>query len=247
MRATKTLPVHYQKSATIRLTKNSRLLILLSVAGVPLFCGASWLVVQITLLLRPDATPLMHVLEVPGNGGGTISLPLPWIGGVLLACFLVPLLHETVHGACFWLVTHDCPRFAYKVWYASAAAPAWYIPRNPYVLVGLAPLGLLSLLGVGLLPLVPQLFIPLLIAFLVLNTSGTVGDIAVVGWLLVQPGNLLARDTRDAITLSKRQKTERYKMTVPSDRLHRMAEDHLVAHKQMYKKPTKLVKDFIIL
>jgi hypothetical protein len=58
---------------------------------------------------------------------------------------------------------------------------------------------LLSALGVALLPIVPLGFIPLLLAFLVLNASGAVGDIAIVCWLLFQPTTLLGRDTGDAI------------------------------------------------
>ncbi len=201
MQATKTLPEQYKEYAAIHLAKNKRLLILLSVSSLLLFFGFGWLFVQIALLLRPDAAPLMKVVEVSGAGGIFFSLPLSWIWGALLAFFLTPLLHEAAHGVCFWLFTHDRPRFAYKVLYAYAAAPAWYMPRGPYLVVGLAPLALLSLAGVGLLPVVSQAFIPLLVALLTLNAAGAVGDIAMIGWLLFQPKNVLARDTGDAVTL----------------------------------------------
>lgn len=201
MRAAKHLPAGYQEYLTINLAKNKLLFVLLNIAGLALFVGFGWLFVQITLLLRPDAAPLMQVLDDSSGGGVMFTLPFAWVWGTLLALLLVPVLHEAAHGLCFWLFTRDRPRFAYNVFYAYAAAPDWYIPRNPYLIVGLAPLVLLSLVGVGLLPLVPQPSVPLLVAFLVLNAAGAVGDLAIICWLLFQPSNLLARDTGDAITL----------------------------------------------
>jgi len=40
----------------------------------------------------------------------------------------------------------------------------------------------------------------MLLAFLLFNAAGAVGDIAVSIWLLFQPATLLARDTGDGIT-----------------------------------------------
>jgi hypothetical protein len=40
------------------------------------------------------------------------------------------------------------PKFAFKVWYAYATAPGWYLPRNQYAVVAIAPLVVLSLLGI---------------------------------------------------------------------------------------------------
>lgn len=201
MRATKVLPTSYQSYVTIRPGKSKRLIILLTLLGMLLFLGFGWLFGQIALLLRPDAAPLLHLLVFPSGGGWQLNLPISWIGGVLLALVLVPLLHEAVHGLVFWLFTRDRPRFAYKLLYAYAAAPEWYIPRGPYLLVGLAPLVVLSLAGVACLPFIPQLFIPFLLAFLIFNASGAVGDLAVVVWLLFQPATLLARDSGDALAL----------------------------------------------
>jgi hypothetical protein len=201
MRATKTLPAEYQLSATIRLSKNTRLFLLLNLLGLLLFFGFGWLFVQIALLLRPDAAPLLRVLTFPAGGGWFLNLSLDWFWGVLLALVLVPLLHEATHGLVFWFFTRARPRFAYRLVYAYAAAPEWYIPRGPYLLVGLAPLVVLSLTGVACLLFIPQPLIPFLIAFLVFNAAGAVGDIAVVVWLLFQPATLLARDSGDALAL----------------------------------------------
>jgi hypothetical protein len=125
MRATKSLPAGYQEYANINLAKNKLLFILLSVAGLLLFVGFGWLFVQLALLLRPEAAPLMQVLDLSGTNGVGISLPFSWVLGSLLWFFLVPVLHEAAHGVFFWLFTWDRPRFAYKVVYAYTAAPDW--------------------------------------------------------------------------------------------------------------------------
>ena len=201
MQATKTLPEDYQAYATIALAKNKRLFLFLNLLGLVLFFGFGWLFVQMALLLRPDVAPLLHVIDMTSDGSFFLTLPLVWIPSVLVVFLLVPVLHEAAHGLFFWLFTRERPRFAYKVVYAYAAAPDWYLPRGPYLLIGLAPLVLLSLLGVALLPALPLLLLPGLIACLVLNAAGAVGDIALVCWLLFQPASLLARDAGDAVTI----------------------------------------------
>ena len=201
MQATKTLPEEYQAYATITLEKNKRLTLFLNLLGLVLFFGFGWLFVQIAVLLRPDVAPLFQVIEPTSAGGIFLNLPIVWIPSVLVAFFLVPVLHEAAHGLFFWFFTRSRPRFAYKVLYAYAAAPDWYLPRGPYLLVGAAPLVLLSLLGVALLPLLPLALLPGLVACLVLNATGAVGDITMICWLLFQPASLLARDAGTVVTL----------------------------------------------
>jgi len=83
--------------------------------------------------------------------------PSGWITvlAILLALVAVLLLHELVHGAFFWLITRSRPRFGLQITYAYAAAPDCYIPRNPYLVVGLSPLVLITLAGIVMLPLIP--------------------------------------------------------------------------------------------
>jgi hypothetical protein len=113
------------------------------------------------------------------------------------------VLHELVHGAFFWLFTHQRPHFGFKGAYAYAAAPDWYIPRRQYMLVGISPLVVLSLLGVLLLPVLPAgALLPWLVA-LAGNAAGAVGDALIVGWLLFQPDSVLVQDHGDAVTVYK--------------------------------------------
>jgi hypothetical protein len=117
----------------------------------------------------------------------------------VIAFAAVLLLHELVHGAFFWLITRSRPVFGLQAAYAYAAAPNWYIPRNPYLVVGLAPLILLTLTGVALLPWLPAaLLLPWIFA-LAVNASGSIGDVYIIGWLLTRPAGALVNDHGDCI------------------------------------------------
>jgi hypothetical protein len=111
------------------------------------------------------------------------------------------LLHEVIHGLFFWLYTHQRPIFAFKGAYAYAAAPDWYLPRNKYVVVGLSPLILISLAGLLLLTIAPLSFFPSILIAMIFNAAGAVGDLIVVGWLLLQQPDSLVRDYGDMFTV----------------------------------------------
>ena len=85
--------------------------------------------------------------------------------------------------------------------YAYAAAPEWYLPRQHHVAVALAPLVVMTLVGLLWLPVAPAVVVPPLLLVLVLNASGAVGDLVTVIWLLKQPRATFVRDRGDTITL----------------------------------------------
>ena len=122
-------------------------------------------------------------------------------GWVVLASVLVVIIHEAIHGVFFWLFTGSRPIFAFKGAYAYAAAPGWYLPRGAYMLTGLAPLVILSLAGLVVLAVAPASWLTLITLALVINASGSVGDLAAVIWLARQPINCLAQDFGDRIEI----------------------------------------------
>ncbi len=67
-----------------------------------------------------------------------LGVPLAYLLGVLIVTLV---LHELVHGLCFWSFTRDRPRFGWKLIYAYAAAPGWYLPRGRYLTVALENAG----------------------------------------------------------------------------------------------------------
>lgn len=189
--AVQTLPPGYQPGGTLDLAKNKVALIGLNIAGLGSFFLFGWVSLRITLALRPDLTSF----SVGGNG-------ILWLALGLLAITVVQVVvHELIHGLFFWLFTRERPRFGFKGAYAYAAAPDWYLPRNQHMVVGLAPLVVITLLGFLFVSIVPGWAIPGLLFAIVSNAAGAVGDIAVVTWLLFQPRATLVRDVGDAITL----------------------------------------------
>ena len=161
-----------------------------------LFALSAGLFTLVLFGLRPEDTRQGLVLGISGIGG-ILQVLLVVIG--VTAAMIV--LHEAVHGVFFWLFTRAVPKFAFKGAYAYAAAPDWYLPKYQYLVTALAPLVLLSLVGVGLMLVVPPGGFVVLLLFLVTNASGAIGDLWVAGWLLRQPDACYANDHGDAVSL----------------------------------------------
>ena len=188
MPAHPTLPSGYQLARTIDLRAQPALMLGLNLIGLGLLLLSAWLFFWLAARLRPQAEPEL-----------SFSLGLPAILAIILAFIAILLLHELVHGAFFWLITRSRPRFGLQAAYAYAASPDWYIPRNPYLIVGLAPLVLITLAGLALLPWLPgALLLPWIFA-LAINASGSIGDVYIVSWLLARPAGALVNDHGDCI------------------------------------------------
>jgi hypothetical protein len=132
-----------------------------------------------------------------GFGGNPIVTSL-----ILVALYVVMIvLHEAVHGVCFWWYTRARPYFGISWRYAYAAAPDWYIPRNAYFVVALSPAVVLTVVGLFLImTLPPPAVLP--VAFVVImNGAGAVGDFVVAVWLLRRTPQTLVNDVGDAMTL----------------------------------------------
>lgn len=197
MLPTQTLPAGYQKIGTLDLSKDRRLLIALNVLGILATIFFGWLFLRALILLRPA-----------GSIGGTIGFSisgLPRIlgiaAGVLALMVFYVTLHEAIHGLFFWLFTRTRPKFAFRWTYAYAAAPDWYIPRNAYLIIALAPLLVISLAGLAIMPLVPAGWVLPLWFVLTMNAGGAIGDIAVAAWLLRLPPTTLSQDRGNSVTL----------------------------------------------
>ena len=192
LKARQDLPSGYRLRRSIDLRKQPGLLLWLNLVGLGLLLLLAWLFFWLAAQMRTPVDP---------NLSSSGVLPAGWVTvlAILLALVAVLLLHELVHGAFFWLLTRSRPRFGLQITYAYAAAPDWYIPRNPYLVVGLSPLALITLVGVALMPVLPEAWVLPWVLALALNASGSVGDVYIIGWLLSQPGDTLVNDHGDSI------------------------------------------------
>lgn len=170
MKATKELPSGYRQDYALSLRNNTRLLVWINIASIPLLCGFGFFFIFATRVLRPE-------LWQSGNLWELVALhPL----ALILAFVLMIVLHEVVHGIFFGLYTRSMPTFGFKGAYAFAAAPGWYIPRDQYLVVALAPFVLMTLGGLVLMPMVSFDWFPPLLLLLVFNAAGAIGDFLVV-------------------------------------------------------------------
>ncbi len=200
MNPTRTLPTDYRPIGTFDLAKDFRLLVWMNVLGLGIYILSGVVFYQILHWLRPgEALPALAA-----GLAGLQDIPRTIVGIVILYAAVI-LLHEGLHGAFFWIFTHQRPVFAFKGAYAYAAAPDWFLPRAMYFITAVAPLVGISLLGVAALAVAPPAWFLPLLAALVINAGGAAGDVWVAGWLLRQPPACYANDRGDAITLFMRQ------------------------------------------
>lgn len=192
--ASRQLPVGYVQQGVIDLSKDRRLLILVNLLALLLLFVFGGVFLWLARILRPE---LAAVELIPQGSGGLILFLLE----VLAVSFVMVVAHEGIHGLFFWRITRHKPHYGFRGAYAYAAAPGWYIPVRQYIWVGIAPLVIISAVGVALLAVIPlELVLPLLL-LLIMNAAGAVGDLLAVGWILTKPAGWLAEDKGDSITL----------------------------------------------
>src|SRR5262245_49096086 len=128
MRPTKYLPATYATQGVVDLSRDRRAQTLLTVGGIALFILIGIGFFAIAAQLRPGMR----------SGSLAIGLTELLIGLVALLAIMyaVVVLHEAIHGVCYWLFTRERPRFGLSVLYAWAAAPGWYFPRGRFLIVG---------------------------------------------------------------------------------------------------------------
>jgi hypothetical protein len=187
LKATQALPGNARLVFSYSSEKNRKARWGFNAVAVLLFFLSAAFFLWILFRLRPTLfTPL------PG-----IITSMRWITALLLIglAVLQLILHELVHGAFFWIFSHQAPAFGFRGWYAFAAAPGWFFPRGQYLTIALAPLILISLFCMLLLASLPAG--PALVGILVaasLNAAGSVADLWYALKILAERGPLLVED-----------------------------------------------------
>lgn len=197
MRATRTLPAGYSEAGSITLRDNRGLVILLNVLGIPWF-----ILCAIFFLFMASLLGSLNMGSGPGQTGNfTLSMTTMLVALVILVLVFgaVLVLHELVHGVFFWLFSRSRPRFGFKGAYAYAAAPGWYFPRLRFFVIGLAPLVLISLVGLMMLPFITLPASLVVLVALIANAAGAIGDLYMVVRLLSAPRGVLIEDHGEGI------------------------------------------------
>ena len=192
MKATLNLPENYHPSGKFNL-KSMKQLIFMNIAGLILLILSIMFFSWFINFIRPDFDALFQ-FEFSNLAALAIS-----VAKLLLTIIFVMLLHEGFHAFFFWLFSKQKPIIGFKGAYAYASMPGWYFPRNQYMLIGIAPLIFISIIGIILLMILPISSLNLVLIALIMNTSGAVGDLFVVIWLLTKPPTTYALDQIDTI------------------------------------------------
>jgi len=99
---------------------------------------------------------------------------------LLLPVALVLILHECIHAVLLWLYTKKRPFFIviFKgIGGIAVRMPSWYLSRNAFLIVNLAPVCLMTLVFPFLILVVPRAAINILVFCAALNLAGSLSDI----------------------------------------------------------------------
>jgi len=187
------------------LSKNRVLVVGAVVSGIILLLAGGWLLVQFTNLVRPAALEgmrLRDMLTIAPDGRESVVIPCQLTVDAVIALALVMLIHEVVHGLFYWQFSGKRPTVGIKWMFVYVAAPSdVYFPRNQFLIVGLAPLVLLTLVGLLLMLIVPVVLVSIVILFVALNAAGAAGDLLMVARLLSYSPNTLMQDVDTGVVV----------------------------------------------
>ena len=175
MRAVTTLPEKYQELCAIDLEKNKKQYAIVNGLSVAL-----------------AAVVLIPVWLLAPEGAAFIS-GLPSLLLLLAGMFAYIVLHEAVHGVCFWAFSKQKPHFGWKSVYAYAASDAYY-GREAYLVIGLAPVVLWGVVLALLAVLLPAECYWTVQMIQLINISGAAGDLYVTWLLLRMSKDILVQD-----------------------------------------------------
>jgi hypothetical protein len=177
---------------------NRRLLLWLNLASLPGLVIAGYGFAGLASLIRPELSDGLNV-SLSSSSIASLSFVLA-LFALLFMPFVVVVLHEAVHGFAFWLYTGARPEFGFKGWYAYAAAPGWYLRRNQYLVVGLAPLVGISVVALALVAVLPAPLAVVALLGAVLNAASATGDLYVCARIIASPASTVIEDRNDGIT-----------------------------------------------
>lgn len=129
--------------------------------------------------------------------GFVVTLPNLLLGTVV-ALLLVPLLHEAVHGIAA-MVVGIRPSYGIGPGFAYTTFPD-PVGKRPYLMIGLAPLVVLSAVGLPLAA-VWDAGTGMVLFVLVINAAGAIGDLWMSWQIIFQPRDALFVDLADGFAV----------------------------------------------
>jgi hypothetical protein len=196
MKPTQTLPKNFIQAWNLELKHHLRLNVILQIVGLGWMALSGWLLVLCVTGIRPDLR-----LSYDSSFGNN---PLLGLGLVVAVMVVAIVLHELVHGLFFQVFTGHRPEYGIGTGYAFAAMPDWYFPKKQYLVIGLSPLVLLTVLGLLLCLVVPTNWLAPLVIGMVINAGGAIGDMYICWRIGMDESDVWVKDTGDGFQLYRR-------------------------------------------
>ncbi len=192
MKLTRSLPNSYVHYIDVRPNKYRKAHTIALIIALPITLGVFLFFIELAYLLRVDYSKSSSL-----NPASKLWV----IIGLLVVPIIVIAVHECMHGLLIWIFTHEFPNLHIQILGVSVEAPDWYIPRNKLILIGLAPLILLTLIGISLLFVVPPEIIGTVAIGLTINIVGSYVDIAVAMYANLLPKSSLINLSHGQISI----------------------------------------------
>ncbi|MBI9045241.1 MAG: DUF3267 domain-containing protein [Anaerolineaceae bacterium] len=178
MKSTGSLPETYSHHLDLRPGdyRIGHLLVLL--IALPLAFGIYVLFISIARITRPE------IVQLPGWNP---NFSIPVLISIFLIFVLIAIIHESIHGILIWIHTNEIPKLGFQFPGIGVEAPEWYIPRGQMMFIELAPLLIITIIGVVLLFLVPSRYIGIVAIGATINVAGSYMDLAVFLYTFLLP------------------------------------------------------------
>jgi hypothetical protein len=190
-------PAGYAEAGNVVLAGNRRLLLGMNVGALVLLLLCCAGTGTLFSAVRPELLTFEATFTSPGQALARLG---PFAAAALVTPLLVILVHEALHGIGFWWYTRARPTFGWNGWDAYATASGWCFTRGQMMVVGLAPLVVITLGGLVVAALAPKPLAILALLAIVVNAAGASGDLYLVGRLLRLPGPVVVEDQHDRMT-----------------------------------------------
>lgn len=186
------LPADYREVRQLRLNQRGRLFWLNILSLVPMMIGGV-IVYGLLILYHAAGAPLViHNLPDSTN---------QWVGLVLVLPILP--LHELMHGLMITRFGHRA-RYGVKLLVLFATADGAYFRRNEFIQIALAPLVILSAVGLFLMLFLPAGLAQWIALAVILNAAGAIGDIWMALAALRYDSSALVQDEADSMRIFTR-------------------------------------------
>ncbi len=204
MRVHTSLPPNFVKSTVLEPSKDRSFVLHAILTGIALLLIFGWLLASFADAIRPAALDGLRLRDLirSTSTASTFAIPAALFRDLVLALAAVLIAHEFVHGLFYWLLSMKRPKVGIRGLFPYAAAPAGvYFPRNGFITIGLAPLVLLTGLGLLLIATVPLSFVGFILFFVAFNATGAGGDLVMALRLLSFSEAALIEDNDAGVTV----------------------------------------------